>query len=358
MAIKRTHTSRQKPKIRLFGIFAISAVIIILAGYLLLNIYQRLFAPNVELGNRQTAEFYIPTNATFGEVTGLLELSGYLKNLDNFTWLAVKKDYPASVKAGRYILEQGMNNNQLVDMLRAGRQTPVKLTFNNIRTKEELAGKVSAIIEADSLAIIKALNDSVLINEMGFSPSTVFAMIIPNTYEMWWNTSAVDFLKRMHSEYQQFWTPERLEKAEAAGLTPLEVATLASIVDEETSKSDEKAAIAGLYLNRLNKGIRLQADPTIKYVLGDFTIKRVLNSDLKIDSPYNTYIHTGLPPGPIRMPSISGIDAVLNYQKHDYLYMCAKDDFSGYHNFSKTLQQHNINAARYRRALRERRIWR
>ncbi len=358
MALKRNHTSRPKSKSKLLRFFVISAAVIILAGYLLLTVYQRLFAPNVELGNRQTADFYIPTNATFQEVTGLLELSGFLKSVNDFKWLATKKGYPSSVKAGRYVLEQGMNNNQLVNMLRAGRQTPIKLTFNNVRTKEELAGKVSAKIEADSLSIVKVLNDTLFINEMGFSPSTVFAMIIPNTYEMWWNTNAADFLKRMHREYQQFWSPERLEKAKAAGLTPIEVATLASIVDEETVKADEKATVAGLYLNRLNKGIRLQADPTIKYVLGDFTINRVLNRDLKIDSPYNTYLYAGLPPGPIRIPSIQGIDAVLNYQKHDYLYMCAKDDFSGYHNFSKTLQQHNINAARYRRALRERGIWR
>ncbi len=358
MTIKHLHNRRSFSKGKLLRFFVIVALIIGLGSHLLLKYQKRLFGPAVELGDRQSADFYIPTNSSFEEVTGLLELSGFLKNTNDFKWLASKKGYPSKVKPGRYVLLQGMSNNELVNMLRAGKQTPIRLTFNNIRTKEDLAGRISNSIEADSLSLLEALNDSLILDPLGFSPQTVLAMMIPNTYEMWWNTGAIRFLERMHREYERFWNPERRQKAEEAGLSLLEVATLASIVDEETVKTDEKAIVAGLYINRLRRGIRLQADPTIKYVLGDFSISRVLNSDLKIDSPYNTYLYAGLPPGPIRMPSVSGINAVLNHQNHDYLYMCAKEDFSGYHNFAKTLEQHNRNAARYRKALRDRRIWR
>jgi UPF0755 protein len=183
-------------------------------------------------------------------------------------------------------------------------------------------------------------------------------MFIPNTYEFYWTTPAKKFIDRMNREYKSFWNENRLKKAKATDMTPIEVSTLASIVDEETVKADEKPVVAGLYINRLNKGIRLQADPTIKFAINDFTVKRILNKDLKADSPYNTYIYAGLPPGPIRIPSIQGIDAVLNHKDHKYLYMCAKEDFSGYHNFAKTLKQHNQNAERYRRALHKNRIWR
>ncbi len=358
MTLKRIHTHPSLSKGKLLRFFFIIALIIGIGSYLVLEYQQRIFGPIVELDGQQSAEFFIPTHSTYEEVTALLELSGYLKDTDDFKWLASKKGYPSQVKAGRYIFKQGMTNNQLVNMLRAGDQTPIRLTFNNIRTKEELAGKISDKIEADSLSLLDALGDSLLLTQMGFSPQTALALFIPNTYELWWNTGATQFLKRMHHEYEQFWNPERREKAKMAGLSLLEVATLASIVDEETIKTDEKPIVAGLYINRLKRGIRLQADPTIKFVLGDFTINRVLSRDLIIDSPYNTYLYAGLPPGPIRMPSVSGINAVLNHQNHDYLYMCAKEDFSGYHNFAKTLNQHNQNAARYRRALREKRIWR
>lgn len=356
MVIKRNH--RKKGKGRLLQFLVLIAVIIGISGYLLLKLNKLVFAPNVDLRNRSTADFYIPTGSTFDEVNQLFQVSGFLMRPGDFEWLAKKKNYPVAVKAGRYVLQEGMSNNELVNLLRSGAQTPVKLTFNNIRTKKELAGRVSDVIEADSMNVLNALNDSILLDSLGFSSHTIYAMMLPNTYEMWWNTSPTGFLRRMHREYENFWTSARLKKARDAGLTPIEVATLASIVDEETIKADEKPVVAGLYINRINRGMRLQADPTIKFVLGDFSIKRVLNKDLKIDSPYNTYLYTGLPPGPIRVPSIQGIEAVLNHQKHAYLYMVAKKDFSGYHNFSKTLQQHNRNAARYRQALRERRIWR
>lgn len=358
MAIKRVTGKKKKPGRKLLIFFIVASLLVAIGGWVLLKLQQKVFAPNVELAEKKTVSFYIPTGSTFEDVSGLFRVSGFLKNTDSFIWLAEMKGYPESIRPGHYLLKDGMNNNELVNMLRAGLQTPVKLTFNNVRTKEELAGKVANIIEADSLALRNALLDSALLAKYDFTPATVPAMIIPNTYEIWWNTDADEFLERMYREYHKFWNETRLGKAQQAGMTPVEVATLASIVDEETIKGDEKPTVAGLYINRLDKGIRLQADPTIKHVLGDFTINRVLSNDLLIDSPYNTYMYRGLPPGPIRFPSVSGIEAVLNHKDHNYLYMCAKDDFSGYHNFAKTLRQHNINAAKYRRALSKRRIYR
>ncbi|MFW5890343.1 MAG: endolytic transglycosylase MltG, partial [Marinilabiliaceae bacterium] len=326
--------------------------------YFLLTFQQKIFGPNVELENKETASFYIPTGATYQEVTGLLEVSGYIKDMESFKWVAEKKNYPEKIKAGHYVFQDDMNNNELVNMLRGGMQTPVKVTFNNVRTKEEFAGKISNTIEPDSVELLKALNDTTLLEKFDFTPTTVTAMLIPNTYELWWNTNAESFLERMHREYNNFWNEQRLAKADSIGLTPVEVATLASIVEEETIKEDEKKKIAGLYINRLNKGLKLQADPTIRFAMGDFTIKRVLDNDLRIESPYNTYVNKGLPPGPIRIPSVSGIKAVLDYEDHDFLYMCAREDFSGYHHFAKTLRQHNINARKYREALRQRGIYR
>ncbi|MFO8000517.1 MAG: endolytic transglycosylase MltG [Marinilabilia sp.] len=342
----------------MFRIIGVFALIIVIGGYFFLNLRNKVFASNVEIKDRDTANLYIPTGSTYEEVTGLLEVSGHLKDLDDFKWVAEIKDYPGNIEPGRYVLHDGMNNNELVNMLRGGMQTPVKVTFNNIRTKEELAGKVAGSIEADSTELLNALNDTTLLENFGFTPATVFAMTLPNTYEMWWNTDAESFIKRMHEEYEDFWNEERRNAADSVGLTPKEVAVLASIVDEETIKEDEKRTVAGVYINRLDQGIKLQADPTIKYVMGDFSINRVLTQDLATISPYNTYLNEGLPPGPIRVPSSGGIEAVLDHENHDYLYMCAKDDFSGYHNFAETLRQHNINARKYRRALQERRIWR
>ncbi|MGQ1890669.1 endolytic transglycosylase MltG [Thermophagus sp. OGC60D27] len=338
--------------------FIVSVMVVGIGIYAIYNLKHKIFAPNVVIQEGNTYSFYIPTGATYSDVSGLLEISGVVKNLESFNWLAEKKGYPEKIKPGHYVLKNGMNNNELVNMFRGGLQTPVRLTFSNVRTKQQLAGIVSNVIEADSASIATVLSNDSILSEFGFDTATVYAMIIPNTYEMWWNSDALDFLKRMHREFNKFWTDNRLEKAKQAGLSPIGVATLASIVDEETVMEDEKKTVAGLYINRLKRNMRLQADPTIKFVLGDFSINRVLSKDLKLDSPYNTYLYAGLPPGPIRFPSVKGIEAVLNFEKHNYLYMCAKDDFSGYHNFAKTLRQHNINAARYRRALRQRRIWR
>lgn len=341
--------------------YILSAVIIIVliigikTGY---KYYRYIYEPNVTLKDKTETLIFIPSNAGFDQVTKILESGGYLKDAEGFKWVAQKKGYTANVLGGCYTIKNDMNNNDLVNLLRSGIQTPVKVTFNNIRTLEQLAGHIAERIEPDSLALITLMQNNNVIKDYGFNKETFIAMFIPNTYELYWTTTAKRFLDRMNKEYKAFWNDERLKKAKEIGLTPVEVSTLASIVDEETVKPDEKPKVAGLYLNRLKKGMKLQADPTIKFVLGDFSVKRILNKDLKIDSPYNTYLYKGLPPGPIRIPSIQGIESVLNYNKHNYLYMCAKDDFSGYHNFSTTLKQHNRNAALYRKALRENRIWR
>ena len=320
--------------------------------------YNYIFSPNVKIDNAAGTLIFIPTNSSFEDVTDTLEKNKILTDIDGFKWVAERKKYTDNIKPGCYTVKNGMSNNDLINLLRSGIQTPVKVTFNNIRTLPQLAGHISKRIEPDSLQLIKLISDSSVIKSYGFNEATFIAMFLPNTYEFYWTTTAKGFLDRMHKEYKAFWNKNRIDKAKATGLTPVEVSTLASIVDEETVKNDEKPVVAGLYLNRLKKGIRLQADPTVKYAIGDFTVKRILNKDLTIDSPYNTYMYAGLPPGPIRIPSIQGIEAVLNYKKHKYLYMCAKEDFSGYHNFATTLKQHNIYAARYRRALREKRIWR
>jgi UPF0755 protein len=236
-------------------------------------------------------------------------------------------------------------------MLRNGNQVPVKLTFNNIRLKKDFTERISHQLMLDSPTLLERLNDSSFAASLGFDTATIMTLFIPNTYEMYWNIPVDHFLKRMKTEYNRFWTKERLAKADAISLSPAEVSILASIVEEETAKKEEFLLVAGLYLNRLRKGMLLQADPTVKFAANDVTLRRILYHHLEIDSPYNTYKHPGLPPGPIRLPSISAIDAVLNYTEHSYLYMCAKEDFSGAHNFAVTLKEHNTNARNYQAAL-------
>jgi UPF0755 protein len=236
-------------------------------------------------------------------------------------------------------------------MLRSGAQTPVSVTFNNIRKLDDLAGKVSRQIEADSLSLIRCWRDREFLRSLQTSPEKVMMIFIPNTYEFWWTTDTYEFTARMHKESGKFWDESRKLKARAAGLSMEQVVILASIIEKETQKDDEKPVIAGVYINRLRKGWPLQADPTVVYAVGDFEMKRVLTVHTQIDSPFNTYKHTGLPPGPICLPSISSIDAVLSFKKHDYMFFCAKADFSGYHAFSRTLREHNRFAKAYQMAL-------
>lgn len=336
------------------GLFVV--VLLLLAVLIGGRFYRYINAPNVDLSKAESAYIHIPDGTNFLQLKTILKESGAIKDMVSFEWVAQKKDYPERIIGGRYKLEDRMSNNHLVNLLRSGRQEPVNLTFNNIRKLEQLASLVSKKLMLDSASLMDLMQDKDYLSELGFNSNTLPSMFLPNTYHIYWNTDAVGFMERMKKEYDTFWNDERIHKAEVKGLNPLQVSALAAIVDEETQKADEKARVAGLYLNRLDKGMRLQADPTLKYALGDFSIKRLLNEDKKVESPYNTYKYAGLPPGPIRIPSITGLNAVLNAEDHDYVYMCAKEDFSGYHNFSKTLAQHNIHAARYRRELNKRGI--
>ena len=268
-----------------------------------------------------------------------------------FQRLAELKNYPDQVKPGRYMLKDGMTANELINMLRSGQQEAVKFTFNNIRFLPKLAHLASQKLELDSAELMAYLTDPQFLDPMGFNPQTSIALFLPNTYHIYWNTDARAFIKRMHMEHKKFWNNERVAKARAIPLNPMEVSILASIVQEETNHVDEMSRMAGVLINRLKKGMKLQADPTARFAHGDFNIQRVKTDYTKIESPYNTYHVFGLPPGPITMPEGRVIDAVLNYEKHNYLFYCAKDDGSQYHHFSKTLSQHNRYAAAYHRYL-------
>jgi UPF0755 protein len=275
----------------------------------------------------------------------------------SFGFVAKVLDYQELVKPGLYTIKPDMTNLELVRLLRSGDQTPVKITFNNVRTKEDLAEKITANLEIDSTQFLNMIQDSVYIRKFDFDEETIMSMFIPNTYEVWWNTSPEALFDRMYREYNDFWTDARKEKANQMGLSQKEVSTLASIVQAESQKSDERPRIAGVYLNRLRLNMPLQADPTLVFALGDFSLKRVLNIHKETESPYNTYKYAGLPPGPINLPDINSLDAVLNAEDHKYLYFCAKEDFSGYHAFATSLSQHNANARRYQAALNKARIF-
>lgn len=258
--------------------------------------------------------------------------------------------------AGYYKVSKDESTYRFAYNLKHGRETPISFVFNNLRTKEQFAKRAADQLLVDSASLATKLNNPEFCAQYGFSPQTIPAIFIPNTYELYWKTSAEQLIERMKREYDRFWSEERLSKADQLGLSPVEVATLASIVEEESAQQRERPRIAGLYLNRIKIGMPLQADPTVKFALGDFSIRRVLNEHLNYDSNYNTYKYAGLPPGPIRIPSIQAIDAVLNREKHNYIYMCAKEDFSGSHNFAASYEQHLKNAAKYRRALDKRNI--
>lgn len=275
--------------------------------------------------------------------------------ISKFNWLADQKNYKKP-KAGKYILKKGMSLNDVINLLRSGNQTPVKVSFNNQDTLEKFSGRIASQIEADSINILNVFKDSIFLKENKLNQASVLGILIPNTYEFYWNVSAENFRNRLLKEYKKFWNKERLTKASSLNLSKEEVITLASIVQKETVKTIERPIVAGLYLNRIKRGIPLQADPTIVYLLKkrngiDYEVKRVLYKDLKISSPFNTYLNKGLPPNLIAMPDISSIDAVLNYKKHNYLYMCASIEKFGFHEFASTLSQHNKNATKYQRWL-------
>lgn len=319
-------------------------------------LYQKIYQPNVSLNYQKEVFIDIPTGASFDEVLQILTDEGIIISSSSFRWISEQKRYTTNIKSGRYLLTDGMNNNQLVNLLRSGRQTPINVVFNNLRTKEDFAGKIAQQLELDSLEILEAMLDTSFLKPLGLNAFTISSLFIPNTYEFYWNTPIRSFLSRMVAEHHHFWNASRMAKARRLNLSQEQVVTLASIVEKETIKKSEQPIVAGLYLNRLKKGMKLQSDPTVIFALGDFTIRRVLKKDLKYDSPYNTYKYKGLPIGPISLPSIRAIDAVLNHEKHNYLFMCAKEDFSGFHNFAESALQHYANAAKYRKALNNKNI--
>lgn len=327
-------------------------------GYIAFEAYQNIYKPNVYIQQKDVDYICIPTGSTIDDVTRILYEKGVIINRSSFEWLSKKRKYDQKIYPGRYKITNGMSNNRLVEILRTGTQTPVKLVFNPMRGKERFAGLIGRQLEADSVALLEMLNNPDIAAKYGFSLEAFPSMFVPNTYEFFWNTSAEKFLDKMKKEYDRFWNDSRKAKANALGLSPAEVVTLSSIVEEETVKSSEKPRIAGVYLNRIKKGMMLQADPTVKFAVGDFTLRRILNKHLTKDSPYNTYKYAGLPPGPINFPSPATVNAVLNAEKHSYIYFCAREDFSGYSNFASTLAQHNKNADAYRRALSKRGIFR
>lgn len=352
---KKNNTKSKGHKTRniILLVFGILIIFALAFGYWL---YRTILSSNVNTGEEKEAVIYIPTGSDFDAVMDTLNSQGLLIRENSFRWVADLKKYPENIKPGRYIVRGGMSNNSLTNMLRGGWQSPVNVTFNYMRDVDMLAGKVGRQIEADSVSISKLLHDKEYVKQLGFNEYTLPALFLPDTYEFYWNTDAESFISRMLLEYEKFWNDERKKAAKDKGLSPVEVSILASIVDKETNKTDEMPRIADVYLNRLHNNWLLQADPTLIFAIGDFSIRRVLNFHKETESPYNTYKYIGLPPGPICIPSVAAVKAVLNAEKHNYFYFCAKEDFSGYHNFAKTLSEHNRNAAKYQNALNHRGI--
>lgn len=342
---KSTYNRKNKGRRVLLGIIVIAIAI---TAIILIRDYIYVSMSIIKTTDGKGVSLYIPTGSDYQYVKNEIGSLGVLRSKRAFNWMAERTNYPDDVHPGRYLLTDGMTNQELINMLRYGHQTPVKVVFNNMRNVEYLASRISRQIEADSTSIINAIKACDTIDE---------SIFIPNTYEFYWNTDAQGFLCRMASEYRQFWNDSRKKKAKDKKLSPREVSILASIVDRETAKTSEMPAIAGVYLNRLKIHWPLQADPTLIFAAGDYSIKRVLNIHKKIDSPYNTYKYEGLPPGPICIPSIAAIDAVLNAENHKYFYFCAKDDLSGYHVFARTMEEHNRNAAKYRKALNNNKVY-
>jgi UPF0755 protein len=332
------------------------AILLVLVIY---PFYKWVFAPSVRIPDGDTYDLYIPTGADYTYVGEKLLEDRVITNPEGFQRVARQMNYHRHVYPGRYVLHEGMSNRELIQLLRSGSQTPIQFTFVKFRRPEDFALHTSERLELSKTELMAVLEDEAFLSEFGLTPETALGIMIPNTYEMYWSknkTSAKEFVRRMYKEYRAFWNDSRRAQRQRLGLTRQEVMTLASIVEEETNKADERATVAGVYLNRIRKKMRLEADPTVKYAVGDFTIKRVLNSHLEYDSPYNTYMYAGIPPGPICTPSIPSIDAVLADERHDYIFFCAKADGSGYHHFSKTLSEHLAYARNYHRFLDTNRI--
>jgi UPF0755 protein len=342
----------KKPKLFAIVIVVFSTMLTSFAFYF----FQIYYSPNF-LTEKQGRPLTIPSGSTFKDVQRIVFEQRYANELISFSFLAKLMNYQENVKPGLYFIEPDMTNPQVVRLLRSGEQTPVNITFNNARLIEDLAPKITKNLEISESDFLNTVNSDATRKTFGFDSLDFIGMFIPNTYQAYWDTSTDKLLDKLKKEYEKFWNEKRKSQAKSIGLTPKEVSVLASIVQAETANSAELKIVAGLYMNRINRGIALQADPTLVFAAQDFTIKRVLNIHKEIDSPYNTYKYRGLPPGPINMPEMKAIDAVLNYEKHKYLYMCAKEDFSENHNFATNLIDHNRNAAKYQKALNKARVY-
>ena len=344
----------KKKKVKLLLAILAGIVLIALAGAG--TAYYLLLAP--QFHPEKTQYVYIDRDDTADSVYYKVQQAGHAGNLTGFRWMARYRHYDTSVHTGRYAIRTGESIYHVLSRLLRGYQEPMNLVVGSVRQLDRLSRNIGRQLMLDSADVANLLVDSAHITALGYNRQTLPALFIPNTYEVYWDISAEEFLQRMEKEYERFWNKDRRDKAQALGMTPVEVATLASIVEEETNDSQEKPIVAGLYINRLHRGMALQADPTVRFAVGDFERQRVTHADLSINSPYNTYLLTGLPPGPIRIATPEGLVAVLNYAHHNYLYMCAKEDFSGRHNFASNYSEHLRNARRYQQALNERKIFR
>lgn len=340
----------KSPWVRRIAIIAACLVAgaLVIAAYLLMGPNTRSF------GDKKY--FYIPTGSRYEDVLKGLSEQEIISSPSTFNIVARQLGYPERVKAGRYEIKKGMGNLEIVRILRSGRQTPVRLVVNKLRLKEDFIRLVSSNLEADSTTMTAILNDAVYLRQFGLDTTTVMCAVVPNTYEFYWNTSAGRVFEKIESAYETFWNETRRQKAQALNLTPVQVTVLASIVEEETNRHDEKPVIASVYLNRLRTGMRLGADPTVKFALRNFALRRIYNVHTEYDSPYNTYRYYGLPPGPICTPSAKSIDAVLTPADTDYLFFAARPDGSGYHSFAVTFKEHLDNARAYQKGLNARGI--
>lgn len=328
--------------------------IAIIAISALSYVYYLTMYPQIEI--EETAYIYIDKDDTAESIIEKIQTVAGSSNIYGFRILAKHNNLDKQMRTGKYAIYNNDNMRALYHRIVSNQQTPVKVTLPSTRTVEQLVSAVCNQLMMDTLELLPFITQEAYYRRIGYTEETLPSLFLPNTYEVYWNISPEKFMIRIMKEYRVFWNESRMAKAKAIGLTPAEVATLASIVDEETNSNSEKPIVAGLYLNRLKRGMLLQADPTVKFAIGDFTRKRILNADLETDSPYNTYKYKGLPPGPIRIPTLQAIESVLNHAKHNYIYMCAKEDFSGEHNFATTLSAHNANARKYREALNKLRI--
>lgn len=334
---------------------AILAVLLLAGGTFAGIAYYYLFAP--QFHPQKTTYVYIDRDDTTDSVYNKVRQAGRASSMSGFKWMMALRDYDQHLHTGHYAIRPGENVYHVFSRLYRGYQEPVNLTIGSVRTLDKLARSAGRQLMIDSVEIAGRLNDSLFIRELGYTRETLPCLFIPDTYQAYWDMDTDAFFSRIQKEHERFWNNERREKARAIGLTPTEVCTLASIVEEETNNKEERPVVAGLYLNRLRLGMPLQADPTIKFALQNFGLRRITNEHLNVASPYNTYLNPGLPPGPIRISTPEGIDAVLNYTRHNYLYMCAKEDFSGTHNFAADYRTHMQNARRYWQALNKRKIY-